>query len=81
MGSLGIDLGSLKSKIAKGDYKVLIYEPAQAKANADLFKHLSATSLTLTPLVPSVTDGVTGSYFQLIDHDVEMLRVAMAGSR
>lgn len=82
MGSLGVDLAALKSKINRGDYSVLIYEPAQAQINAQLFKHLEATRLKLTPLIPSVIDGSpANTYKNLIGHNVSALRSALDSAR
>lgn len=82
MGSLGVDLPALKSKINRGDYPVLIYEPAQAPANAQLFKHLESTRIKLTPLIPSVIDGSpANTYRNLINHNITTLKSALESAR
>ena len=78
MGSLGVDLPALKSKINRGDYTVSIYEPAQAQTNVALFKHLESTRIKLVPLVPSVIEqSETDTYRNLINHNVNALRAAL----
>jgi ABC-type Zn uptake system ZnuABC Zn-binding protein ZnuA len=82
MGSLGVDLATLKSKINRGDYSVLIYEPSQAQANVQLFKHLESTKLKLTPLIPSVMDGSpANTYKNLIGHNISTLKAALESAR
>jgi|GEM_PF-569378 len=82
MGSLGVDLPTLKTRINRGDYAVLIYEPAQAQANSALFKHLDSTRIRLAPLIPSAIDSsATATYRGLIDHNIETLKSALASSK
>lgn len=82
MGSLGVDLPLLKSKIARGDYAVMIYETAQADANLQLFKHLRSTNLKLVPLTPSVIENTAANtYINLIDSNINALSAAIGSSR
>lgn len=77
MGALGVDLPTLKSKIARGDYSVMLFEPAQAEANAGLFKHLASTSIKMVPLTASVIPGTAAStYINLLNANVTVLVTA-----
>ncbi len=78
MGSLGVNLLQLKAKTETGKLKIVIYEPAQAKANADLFKHLGALPIELVSLTPSVLNPkVPDAYIQWMDDNGSRLRGAL----